>query len=212
MVAAPLQKSHQETRSTAPGAIRLRQTVMMKKKRVSAGIRALAAAIGITALALGLGGCAAASATKTADLPREQPSVVGAHSADKARLTGYASATVSGGASGPISVALPGTSAARLDQLVNGLQKWTGASCEENIQLYQLDFTQIAGAKRDLEVAGDQCANLVYVTSHGKTVTKVDGNCALLTAVRRLLPATAAATRQLTPPNCVRSAGLLNRK
>ena len=73
----------------------------------------------------------------------------------------------------------------------------------ENIQLYQLDFTQIAGAKRGLEVAGDQCANLVYITSNGRTVTKVDGNCALLTAVRQLLPATAAATKQLTPPNCV---------
>jgi hypothetical protein len=126
-----------------------------------------------------------------------------AHQTDKARLTGYASATVSGGASGPISVALPGASVARLDQLVEGLQKWTGASCEENIQLYRIDFTQVAGAKRSFQVAGDQCANLVYITSDGTTVTRVDGKCALLTAVRRLLPATAKATRQLTPPDCV---------
>jgi hypothetical protein len=123
---------------------------------------------------------------------------------DKARLTGYASATVSGGASGPISVALHGTSVARLDQLVNRLQKWTGASCEENIQLYQLGFTRLAGAKRGFDVAGYECANLVGITTNGTTVTKVDGNCALLAAVRRLLPATAKATKKLTPPSCVK--------
>jgi hypothetical protein len=98
---------------------------------------------------------------------------------------------------------LHGASAARLDQLINGLQKWTGVSCMENAQLYRIDFTQVAGAKSGFEVAGYQCANLVDITADGKSVTRVDGKCALLTAVRRLLPASAKATKQLTPPDCV---------
>jgi hypothetical protein len=176
---------------------------MMKKNRASARTSALAAAVAMAGILLGLQGCAAATA-KPAAPAQPAKSVAAVRSAEKARLTGYASATVSGGASGPISVALQGASVGRLDQLVNGLQKWTGASCMENIQLYQVDFTQVAGAKRGFDVTGYECANLVDITSDGKTVTKVDGNCALLTAVRRLLPATAAATRQLTPPNCVK--------
>jgi F0F1-type ATP synthase membrane subunit c/vacuolar-type H+-ATPase subunit K len=181
---------------------------MMKKNRVSAGTSVLAVAVTMAAVSLGVGGCAAATAkpatANPTSQPREMSSAVVAQPLDKARLTGYASASLSGGASGPISLSLQGAIVARLDQLVSGLQKWTGASCMENIQLYQLDFTRIAGAKRDFQVAGYECANLVSITSDGKTVTKVDGGCALLTAVRRLLPATAKATKQLTPPNCVK--------
>ena len=178
---------------------------MTKKNRLSATVRALAVAVALAAVFPGLAGCAAAAkpaTAKPAAQAREVPSAGAPQSADKARLTGYAAASVSGGASGPISVALQGATVARLDHLVSGLQKWTGASCEENIQLYQLDFTHIAGTKRDFQVAGYECANLVFISSDGKTVTKVDGSCALLTAVRRLLPATAKATRQLTPPSC----------
>jgi hypothetical protein len=174
---------------------------MTKTNRGSTGTSALAVAAAMAAVFLGLAGCASTTA-KTAHLISGGPNL--ALSADKARLTGYAAATAAGGASGPISVVLHGAPAARLDQLINGLQKWTGASCMENIELYQLDFTHLAGAKRGLDVTGYQCANLVYITSNGKTVTKVDGSCTLLTAVRRLLPATAAATKQLTPPSCVK--------
>jgi hypothetical protein len=176
----------------------------MKKNRVSANtsVLSVAAAVAIAVVLLGLAGCATATA-KPADPAQTAKSVDAVQSADKARLTGYASASVSGGASGPVSVVLPGASAARLNQLIKGLQKWTGASCMENIQLYQLDFTRVAGAKRGFEVAGYECANLVNITADGKTVTRVDGKCALLTAVRRLLPATAKATKQLTPPDCV---------
>jgi hypothetical protein len=174
----------------------------MKKSRVSAGTSVPAVAVALAGVFLGLAGCSAAAA-KSADPAPTAKSVAAVRSVDKARLTGYSSASVSGGSSGPVSVALHGASVARLDQLVNGLQKWTGASCVENIQLYQVDFTYVAGVKRGFQVAGDQCANLVYITSDGKTVTRVDGKCALLTAVRRLLPATAKATKQLTPPDCV---------
>jgi hypothetical protein len=175
---------------------------MTKKNRVGVGTSALAVAVAMAGVFLGLAGCASATA-KPAPPTQTARSVAAGQPVDKARLTGYASATVSGGSSGPVSVALHGASVARLDQLINGLQKWTGGSCMENIQLYQVDFTQVAGSKRGFEVAGDQCANLVYITSGGKTVTRVDGKCALLTDVRRLLPATAKATKQLTPPDCV---------
>jgi hypothetical protein len=175
---------------------------MMKKNRVSAGTSALAVTVVMAVVFLGLAGCAAATA-KPAVPAQTAKSVAAVQSVDRARLTGYASASVSGGPSGPVSVVLHGASVARLDQLINGLQKWTGVNCMENIQLYQVDFIQVAGAKRGFEVAGDQCANLVYITSGGKTVIRVDGKCALLADVRRLLPATAKATKQLTPPDCV---------
>jgi hypothetical protein len=169
---------------------------MMKKKRVSAGTSVLAVAVAIAGVFLGLDGCAAATAKPADPAPA-------AKSVDTARLTGYASSPLDAGPSGPVSVVLHGSSAAHLDQLINGLQKSTGASCVENAQLYQIDFTDVAGATRGFVLAGYQCANLVDITSDGKTVTWVDGKCALLTAVRRLLPATAAATKQLTPPDCV---------
>jgi hypothetical protein len=188
-------------REWAPAVVRVRQRVMVKKNRVSAGTSALAVAI--AAIVLGLAGCAAATA-KPADPAQAAKSVDAAQSVDKAWLTGYASSPLDAGPSGPVSVVLQGASAARLDQLVNGLQKSTGVSCEENAQLYQIDFTHVAGGKRAFDVAGYQCANLVNITSDGKTVTRVDGKCALLTAVRRLLPATATATAQLTPPDCVK--------
>jgi hypothetical protein len=190
-------------REWAPAVVRVRQRVMVKKNRVSAGTSVLATAVAIAAIVLGLGGCAAATA-KPADPARAAKSVDAAQSVDKARLTGYASSPLDAGPSGPVSVVLQGASAARLDQLINGLQKSTGVSCVENAQLYQIDFTHVAGGKRAFDVAGYQCANLVNITSDGKTVTRVDGKCALLTAVRRLLPATATATAQLTPPDCVK--------
>lgn len=127
----------------------------MKNNRAGAGTSVLVGTVAIAAVFLGVAGCASATANP-ADPAQTAKSVAALQSADKGRLTGYASATVSGGASGPISVAPHGASVARLDQLVNGRQKWTGASCEENIQLYQLDFTQIAGAKRSLKVG---CVN-----------------------------------------------------
>lgn len=180
---------------------------MLNKNRGSAGTSALAVAVALAGILLGLGGCATATAkpadpaqaAKSADAAK---SLDASKSVDQARLTGFASATVAMGSSHPVSVMLHGASAARLDQLINGLQKWTGASCMENIRVYQLDFTHVAGAKQGFEVAGYECANLVDITSGGKTVTRVDGKCALLNAVRRLLPATAKVTRQQTPPDC----------
>jgi len=182
---------------------------MMKRNRVSASASVLAVVVAMAGAALGLTGCAAATArpveptpgTRSVDVAR---SIDAAQSVDNARLTGYAAATVAGGASGPVSVVLHGTSVARLDQLVKGLPQYTGAGCMENIQLHQIDFTQMAGAERGFDVTGYQCVNLVDITSGGRTVALADGKCALLSAVRRLLPATAKATKTLTPPNCVK--------
>jgi hypothetical protein len=92
--------------------------------------------------------------------------------------------------------------AARIDQLVNGLQANTGPGCHENARLYQIDFTGAAGAQRGFDVTGYQCGGLVSITTDGKIVTQIDRNCTLLSAVRRLLPASAIATQRLNAP-CV---------
>jgi hypothetical protein len=73
----------------------------MNKNRVTASTGVLAVAVGMAGVLLGLAGCAAATA-KPADPAQTAKSVDAVRSADKARLTGYASASVSGGASGPI--------------------------------------------------------------------------------------------------------------
>jgi hypothetical protein len=109
--------------------------------------------------------------------------------------------TLTGRPSGPVSVALRGESAARIDQLINGLQVTKLALvCAEEAQLYQITFTVVAGAKRGLDVTGYQCGGLVVITSKGKTLSRTDRNCTLLSAVRRLLPASATATQRLDAP------------
>ena len=123
-----------------------------------------------------------------------------ATSEDRALLTGYASSLPNAGPSGPVSVVLRGASAARIDRLVSGLPATNAPSCVEMPPLYQLNFTAVAGAKQGFDVTGFYCGGFVFITSGGKTATRIDRSCALLSAVRRLLPATATATQRLTPP------------
>ena len=152
------------------------------------GIIAVTGAVLLVAVALGvfswLGGNSAGTAT----------------SEDQALLTGYASSPLNAGPSGPVSVVLRGASAARIDRLVSGLQVTNAPMCVEMPPLYQINFTAVAGAKQGFDVTGYYCGGFVFITSGGKTATRIDRNCALLSAVRRLLPATATATQRLTPP------------
>jgi hypothetical protein len=178
----------------APAAARKRQRVMAKKNRVSAATSALVLAVSVAGVCLGLEGCTAAAAN-----PKDRGQA--AQSVDEARVTGYASSNgLTGVLSGPVSIALHGASAAGIDQLITGLQGNTRPGCMENTQLYQITFTAVAGSKRGFDVVGYQCGGLVDLTSDGTTVTRIDRNCTLLSAVRRLLPATATATQRLTAP------------
>jgi hypothetical protein len=121
---------------------------------------------------------------------------------DRARVTGYATSNLKGQTSGAVSVRLDGASAARLDQIVEGLpQANPEYICVENPQEYRISFTVDAGAgtRRGFGLTGYECGNLVVeVPSHGLSVERVDRDCALLRAVRRLLPASAIATHSGT--------------
>ena len=162
---------------------------------------------------LGLAGCTAAAANP-GNPGQLGESVTGL----EAQVTGYTSSSLTEGPSGPVSVVLRDGPAARLDQLVNGLRANTGPGCHENARLYQIDFT---GAQGGFDVTGYQCGGLVSVTTvsvttvsattvsattDGKIVTRIDRNCTLLSAVRRLLPASATATQRLNAP-CVNVKG-----
>jgi hypothetical protein len=185
---------------------------MMKNNRVTAWSSVLAVAVALAGTPLGLAGCTAAAANPSSPASSGSPSSPSSPSSSglrgqsvtelKARLTGYAFSSPAGRRSGPVSVTLGDASAARIDQLVNGLQADTGPGCADNAELYQIDFSTVAGVKRDFDVAGYQCGGLVSVTSDGKTVNRIDRNCTLLSAVRRLLPAAATATRRNITP-CV---------
>jgi hypothetical protein len=122
--------------------------------------------------------------------------------AGRAQVTGYATSNLSGQTTGAVSVELNGESAARIDQIVEGLPSANLAYiCAENEQEYRISFTADAGAgvKQGFGLTGYWCNNLVVETlSHDTTRDRIDRDCALLAAVRRLLPARATATQEGT--------------
>jgi hypothetical protein len=120
-------------------------------------------------------------------------------SIDQAQVTGYVSSLPYSPAqpSGPIPVMVHGAPAASLYQIIKGLRGSSGDNCMDNAQLYQINYASITGA---VDVAGYQCGGFVTITSDGKTTDWTDRNCTLLSAVRRVLPATATATQRLHAP------------
>ena len=118
--------------------------------------------------------------------------------AGRALVTGYATSNIRGQTTGAVSVELNGESAARIDQIVEGLPPANlEYICAENEQEYRIAFTAAAGTgvKQAFGLTGYWCNNLVVETlSHGTTMDRIDRDCALLAAVRQLLPARATAT------------------
>jgi hypothetical protein len=117
-------------------------------------------------------------------------------SGDRAQVTGYAASDLFA-AKGPVSVQLRGASAARIEQIVEGLPRATLADiCNDNWELYRIAFTAAAGAQRGFDLTGYACGRLVVETpASGLNRVLIDQNCALLAAVREALPASATVTR-----------------
>ena len=122
--------------------------------------------------------------------------------ADRAQVTGYATSSVRGQTSGAVSVELDGASAARIDAIVEALPRANlRYICAENAQEYHITFSADARAdvRTGFALTGYWCNNLVVeVPLHGRPVDRIDRDCTLLSAVRRLLPATAVATHSGT--------------
>jgi hypothetical protein len=122
--------------------------------------------------------------------------------ADRAQVTGYATTSASGHTSGAVSVELDGASAARIDTIVEGLPLANlRYICAENAQEYHITFSANAskGVLQGFALTGYWCNNLVVeVPLHGLTEDRIDRDCTLLSAVRRLLPARAIATHSGT--------------
>ena len=130
--------------------------------------------------------------------------------ADRAQVTGYATSGMRGHTSGAVSVNLDGASAARIDTIVQGLPRANlQYICAENAQEYHITFSADAGkgVKQGFALTGYWCNNLVVeVPLHGLTEDRIDRDCTLLSAVRRLLPASAIATHSGT---CAHASGRL---
>lgn len=169
------------------------------------GVRRLGVTCVIGAVAAALVGACTGTARPpgqaTATHPAAQAKVT--HPAAQAKVTGFASGNPEMRASGPVSVVLNGGSAARIDQIINSLPKTSAAVCMEDQLLYQITFTAAAGSRQGFDVAGWACNANVMITADGTTTVRRDVHCALLLAVRRVLPATAAAT-QHGSDGCVR--------
>lgn len=158
--------------------------------------RATAAATGALAVLMAVGGCSSTAA------PPGQPAVSVTKPTDAARVTGYANAakTATGSPTGPVSVVVQGATAARLRQLALGLPKSGPLICAENSELYQIVFTRVAGAAGGLTVVGYLCGSLVQLTGAGENGARTDQHCALLSAVRHVLPPSAKSVERL--PEC----------
>jgi hypothetical protein len=122
--------------------------------------------------------------------------------ADRAQVTGYAATSASGHASGAVSVELDGAAAARIATLVEGLPRANlRHNCAEDVQEYHITFSADGGkgVRHGFALTGYWCDNLVVeVPLHGPTEDRIDRDCTLLSAVRRLLPARAIATHSGT--------------
>jgi len=133
---------------------------------------------------------------------------------DRAQVTGYATSTFLGQTSGAVSVQLDGESAARIDSIVEGLPRANPRYlCAENQQAYRIDFSAFSvrhrggGFRTGFSLTGYWCDNLVVeMPWHGAAVDRIDRACALMAAVRELLPASAIATHRGT---CERADGRL---
>jgi hypothetical protein len=170
--------------SIVPGAISWRKTGVIAALSVMLPVASLAACTGPTANSSGT--------AKPAATARATPVV------DQARVTGYVLTSLKGQPSGPVSVVVHGASAARLYRLVEELQVTQGVLCAENPTMYQIAFTFTSGAA--VEVTGAECGGAVVITSRGTYANRTDKGCTLLSAVRRLLPATATDTQRLKAP------------
>jgi hypothetical protein len=143
------------------------------------------AAVAATALTAGCSAAATAAASTA-------PAVT------QATVTGYKSGSPAWLPSGPVIVVLRGTTAARLDQVLNSLPEGGTMQCEENVLLYNVTFA-LSSSDKTIEVAGYACAAAVQVTQDGTTTLRTDNHCTLAAAVRTALPASAVATRQNSP-------------
>jgi hypothetical protein len=141
--------------------------------------------VAATALAAGCSATATATAVATSTAP----------TVTQAKVTGYRSGSLSFQSSGPVTVVLRGKTAAHLDQVLNSLPKGGTMDCMENVLLYNISF-DISGSHKTIDVAGYACVAAVQVTESGKTTLRTDSHCSLLAAVRKVLPASAVATRQ----------------
>jgi hypothetical protein len=135
------------------------------------------------------------SSAPTSSAPTRTVPTSTARTVTQAIVTGYKSGSPAQRSSGPVTVVVRGKAAASLGQVLNRLPTGGSMDCEENVLLYNITFT-VSHSRRTIDVAGYACVAAVQVTQDGKTTLRTDSHCALLAAVRTVLPASAATTRQ----------------
>jgi hypothetical protein len=114
--------------------------------------------------------------------------------ADRAQVTGYTTTNFFT-ETGAVSVQLHGASAARIEQIIDGLPVNTAPICNENFVMYRIAVVPAEG-RAGLDVVGYACGSTVVVTSGGRTTVRYDAACGLDDAVRRVLPASVTATQR----------------
>lgn len=109
-------------------------------------------------------------------------------------VTGYATASLSGGTTGPITVSATGPAATRIRRAFDALAVAAPVTCMESENAYALRFAGRSGSPT-VRVEEDTCPGpgKVYVTSGGTRMAPLLGDCSLLRAVAAVLPPREAA-------------------
>lgn len=113
------------------------------------------------------------------------------------RLTGYRYISLAG-TSGAVTVGLTPADSLHIVGLLKALRAGPGADCIESAELiYQVVVRHEAGYVSGTVISGFRCGGAVSVTPPGSIPSwYTDAHCHLYQAIRRLVPARAAATRQ----------------
>lgn len=152
-------------------------------------------AVALLAAALGLAGCSSSAAT-----PQYLTS-----GGLVAEVTGFASPGALGPMitqpfARPVTVRITGPEVSRLAWLVTRLQSAAPSEldCHEPAGLmYRIVFGSPSATRSRAVVSGYICSAAVTVTIAGTTSWRRDATCALIRAVRQVLPASAKATQSL---------------
>jgi len=135
-------------------------------------------------------------AIESASAPSGGP-VAPAPVGETAEVTGFTSTPLDNPSSGPISVQLDTTRANEVAAVLDALPLGPQPSCMEDALLYRIVFRPSPGARPNYEADGYACVAAVLVKITGRSSTpRRDANCALIDAVRRLLPRKAVGTQR----------------
>ncbi len=131
----------------------------------------------------------------------DRPSIEDVPAGYRVTLTGYRSVSLTNSSSGSVALNLSPANSAKLVKAFNTLPLGPSPMCMEDVTVYTISFRAAKGRQPAYKVVGAQCGAVVYVWRGNAALhTLYDKGCPLSNLIRRLLPASAAGTREAVLP------------